>query len=358
MRGNISTFISKAKAAVLATALAFTAIGATTPGTVNAATIESGASKGAQQFAESDFGGYIAKANDCTGLSGAKTAKEAFEACEKVTVSGDSWKFGVTVGDYYLDFMSGEVATGGYTTGAMVDVFKAETPLFTATREGSKINYGFDNYLDLSGIDTYTTPFILTGSVSWGVETVCTADIAMACALYEYCAAEAESEETIVQPSDEAISGLYDYFRDDVYFADCFENMRNEANNGVTNGWKTFADANSLIAGSNGNTRWTTGTWEIYISGQDLTSTGLSQGFVTVTDKATGNILRFSFTEEGKIFMQKKVGGVYAASYHETREIESPKRYAVISLDDSGKQVDTELLALAAVVNNRCVAHG
>ena len=77
MKGNIGTFISKAKAAVLATALAFTAIGAAAPGTVNAATFESGASKGAQQFAESDFGGYIAKANDCTGLSGAKTAKEA-----------------------------------------------------------------------------------------------------------------------------------------------------------------------------------------------------------------------------------------------------------------------------------------
>lgn len=358
MRGNISTFISKAKAAVLAAALAFAVVGVATPVPANAVTVESGASKGAQQFAESDFGGYIAKANDCTGLSGAKTAKEAFEACEKVTVSGDSWKFGVTVGDYYLDFMSGEVATGGYTTGATVDVFKAETPLFTATREGSKISYGFDNYLDLSGIDTYTTPFILTGSVSGGVETVCTADIAMACALYEYCAAEVESEEATVQPSDEAISGLYDYFRDDISFADYFENIRNEANNGVTNGWRSLADVKDLIGGSDGNARWTTGNWEIYVSGQDLTSTGLSQGFVTVTDKATGNLLRFSFTEEGKILMQKKVGGVYADSYHETREIESPKRYAVIDLDDSGKKMDTELLALTAVVNNRCITHG
>jgi hypothetical protein len=252
--------------------------------------------------------------------------------------------------------MGGMVTTGGYTTGATVDVFRENESLFTVSREGDRINYGFNNSLDLTSVTSSgdAMPFILTGSVSWGVETVCSADVAFACALYEYCVAEVEEEERMSQQSDdECISALYDFFRDGS-MSDDFKKLRVESCNGISNGWKSFADAKNLIAGSNGNNRWKAGVWEIYVSGQELTNTGLTQGFVTATDPATGYLLRFSFTEDGTILMQKKVGGIYAASYHNACGIEDPQRYGVIDMD--GKKIDSELIALAAMVNKYCIA--
>lgn len=357
--GNISSFIRKVKAASLATAIAITGIiGVNTPTTVNASTAESSISNEALQYAEADFDGFLDRANDGAGQSGAKTAKDVFEFCYKsADISGEDWKFGVTVGDFYLDFMAGEITTGGYATGAVIDVFKDSKSLFTVSREGSQINYGFGNYLDLDGIQCTTTPFILTGSVSWGVETVCSADMAMACALYECIVAEAEAEaESELEQINEyaGIDGFFDYVVNGNIDGD-FVNYRNEACNGIANGWKQLSDAKSMFTNCNGSACWCSGLWTIQVSGQDLTNTGLSAGYVTATDLASGGLLRFSFSEEGEILVDEKIGGSYASSYR-SRKIESPSRYGVIDLDLSDKKIDTELLALAAVVDHYCAS--
>ena len=356
--GNIGTFIRKAKAASLATAIAITGIiGTSMPTTVNASTAESSISNEALQYAEADFDGFLDRANDGAGQSGAKTAKDVFEFCYKsADISGEDWKFGVTVGDYYLDFMSGEVTTGGYATGAVIDVFKDNENLFSVSREGSVINYGYGNCLDLDGIQCATTPFILTGSVSWGVETVCSADMAMACALYECIMAEVEAEADEPEQIDEyaGVDGFFEYVVNGNIDGD-FENYRNEACNGVANGWKQLSDAKSMFVNANGSASWGSGLWRIQVYGQDLTSVGLAPGYVTATDLVSGGLLRFSFSEEGEILVDEKVGGCYASSYR-SRKIESPSRYEVIDLDLSGKKIDTELLALAAVVDHYCAS--
>ncbi len=360
---NLGTFISKVKAASLATAIAITAtFGMNMPTTVSASTVESSISNEALQYAEADFDGFLDRVNDGAGQSGAKTAKEVFESYyESADISGEDWKFGVTVGDYYLDFMSGEITTGGYATGAVIDVFKDNKSLFTVSREGSVINFGFGNCLDLDGIQCCaTTPFILTGSVSWGVETVCSADMAMACALYECIMAEVEAEaeaeaDELEQINEYAsIDGFFEYVTNGNIDGD-FVNYRNEACNGVANGWKQLSDAKSMFANCNGSACWGSGIWRIQVYGQDLTSVGLAPGYVTATDLASGGLLRFSFSEEGEILVDEKIGGCYASSYR-SRKIESPSRYGVIDLDLSEKKIDTELIALAAVVDHYCAS--
>ncbi len=352
---NISTFISKVRAAFMAATVAFVGVCASAPIQANASTISSDSSNRALQMAEADFGGYLDRANDAVGLSGAKTAKEAFvSASQGASVSGQDWKFNATAGEYFMDFMSGEVTTGGYATGAAIDVFKGGESLFTVTREGDKLNFGFNNGLDLDDYASTTTPFILTGSVSWGVETICSADLAMACAIYDFIVAEdAASQSTTTEPEvPDTIDGLYDYIVNSQNLDSSFENFRNEANNGVQNGWKSFSDAKSMIPNSNGVAVWQAGLWKIAVSGQELTNTGLEQGFVTATYEPTGSLLRFSFDGEGSIVVSKKVGGMYVREYT-TCTLPSPKRYGIIDFAD-GNKIDTELIALAAVADKLC----
>ena len=129
-------------------------------------------------------------------------------------------------------------------------------------------------------------------------------------------------------------------------------NLRNEANNGVTNGWTEFSDAKSMIPNSNGLTKWQSGLWTVSVFGQKLTNTGLEQGIVTATYVPTGSLLRFSFTEDGSIKVAKKKGGLYGDNYT-TSKIDSPDRYGVINFTN-GEKIDTELLALAAAVDQYC----
>lgn len=351
---NISTFISKVRAAFMAATVAFVGVCASAPIQANASTISSDSSNRALQMAEADFGGYLDRANEAVGLSGAKTAKEVFEfASQDADVGGEDWRFNVSVGDYHFVFMSGDVETGGYATGAAIDVFKDDESLFTVTREGDKLNFGFDNGLDLDDYASTTTPFILTGQVSWGVETVCSADVAMAFAIYDFIVAENASQPTTTEPEvPDTIDGLYDCIVNSQNFGSSFENFRNEANNGVTNGWKSFSDAKSMIPNSNGVAVWQAGLWKIAVSGQKLTNAGLEQGFVTATYEPTGSLLRFSFDGEGSIVVSKKVGGMYIREYT-TCTLPSPKRYGIIDFAD-GNKIDTELIALAAVADKFC----
>lgn len=354
---NASTFISKFKATIVAATMAFVGIVASVPMSATAATASSDASNRALQMAE-DFGGFLDRANDGVGLSGAKTAKTAFIAANQLgdaevsSAAGDDWKFSVKVGDYYMDFMSGEVATGGYATGAAIDVFVNNESLFTVQRFDDKISFGFDNYLDLSEASSSTTPFILTGQVSWGVETVCSADIAMASAVFDFIVSENEKSSSQVEPEqDDVIETFFaNVTSGNIQYA--VANYRNEANNGVTNGWQSFGDAKSMIAESNGDTSWTSGAFTVRIGGQKLTNTGLEQGFVVATNPKTGNLVRFSFTKEGGIEIAEKIGGMYGERFI-TGSIDNPDRYGVIDLNENEK-IDTELLALAAAVNDCC----
>lgn len=355
---NTSTFISKVRAAFMAATFAFVGVCASAPVQANASTASSDASYRALQLAEEDFGGYLDRANDSVSLSGAKTAETAFVASiqlgnSEVSSADNEWKFSVKVNDYYMDFMSGEVKTGGYASGAAIDVFVDDTPLFTAYRDDNIINFGFGNTIDLDDYTSTTTPFILTGQVSWGVETICSADLAMAYAVYDFIVAEdAASQSTITEPVEpETIDGLYDFITTG-NLANDFENLRNEANNGITNGWKSFSDVKSMIPNSNGVAVWQSGLWKIAVSGQKLTNAGLEQGFVTATYEPTGNLLRFSFDENGKIVVSKKKGGMYGETYT-TCEIKTPDRYGVIDFAD-GDKIDSELIALTAVVDKYC----
>lgn len=355
---NTSTFISKFKATIVAATMAFVGIG-TSPMPATAATPSSSASYRALQMAEVDFGGYLDRANDAVGLSGAKTAKTAFLAANQlsdaeVSSSNNEWKFSVKVGDCYMDFMSGEIAAGGYASGAVIDVFVDNESLFTVQRFDDEVSFGFDNYLDLSEVSSSTAPFILTGQVSWGVETVCSADVAMACMIYDFIVAEdAAKHSAVAEPvTSDTIDGLYDFIcNGDI--ANDFENLRSEANNGIANGWKDFSDAKSMIPNSCGVATWQSGLWKVTVSGQKLTKTGLEQGFVTATYVPTGSLLRFSFSNDGSIVVSKKKGGLYTGDAYTTSTIDSPKRYGVIDFVN-GDKIDSELIALAAVADKYC----
>ena len=351
---NISSLISKVRAAFMAATIAVVGVCASAPVQVNASTGASSMSNKALQFAEADFGGYLDRANDGVGMSNAQTAKAAFEfANQGADVSGEDWRFNASAGDYHFVFMAGEVTTGGYATGATIDVFVNDESLFTASRDGDQVTFGFNNGFDLDDYSSTTTPFILTGQVSWGVETISSADLALACALYDFIVAEdAASQPTTIEPvMSDTIDGLYEFITNGDLGND-FVNLRNEANNGVTNGWTEFSDAKSMIPNSNGLTKWQSGLWTVSVFGQKLTNTGLEQGIVTATYVPTGSLLRFSFTEDGSIKVAKKKGGLYGDNYT-TSKIDSPDRYGVINFTN-GEKIDTELLALAAAVDQYC----
>ena len=136
-------------------------------------------------------------------------------------------------------------------------------------------------------------------------------------------------------------------------FGDDFEKRRNEANSSVVNGWKEFSDVKSMIPNSNGFADWQSGLWIITVFGQKLTNTGLEQGFITATYVPTGNILRFSFAEDGNIRMEKKKACTYVDKM--TYAINPPASYGVINFANDDK-IDTELIALAAAVDQYCSA--
>ena len=155
-----------------------------------------------------------------------------------------------------------------------------------------------------------------------------------------------------VQVDASSVAGEITQFVEADFGAD-FEKRRNEANSSVVNGWKEFSDVKSMIPNSNGFADWQSGLWIITVFGQKLTNTGLEQGFITATYVPTGNILRFSFAEDGNIRMEKKKAGTYVDKM--TYAINPPASYGVINFANDDK-IDTELIALAAAVDQYCSA--
>lgn len=334
----------------MAATIAVASIGASVPVQVDASSVAGEIT----QFVEADFGAYLDRVNEGVSFSKAKTAKDAFVFVNQgVEIYGEDWRFNAWVGDYHLDFTSGEVTAGGYATGAIINVRVGEESLFTASRDGDQVK--IDNgFFDLDVYSSTTTPFILTGQASWGgIGTISSADLALACVIYDFMVEESAKQQATTEPEvPETIDGLYDFIVNGNFGAD-FEKRRNEANSSVVNGWKEFSDVRSMIPNSNGFANWQSGLWTITVFGQKLTNTGLEQGFITATYAPTGNILRFSFAEDGNIRMEKKKAGTYVDKM--TYAINPPASYGVINFANDDK-IDTELIALAAAVDQHCSA--
>jgi hypothetical protein len=187
---------------------------------------------------------------------------------------------------------------------------------------------------------------------------VAPSDMALICALYECCVANAETDPPEADPEeqptvDPSIGALYWKIAEEGQLADYFLAARNEANNGVANGWEYLSDASSLIPECGGQCVWSSGLWTVRVVGQDPTNIGLSQGFVEVRpiiENGEGSI-RFFFSPGRGITMTMMSGDVAVRDYT-TDAIEDPTRYGVIDFESG--VMDTELLALTAVVSHYC----